>query len=463
MQLSSDVFPKRYRDPVRVGHGAMGDVYRAHDELLDRDVAIKLLAQRFAADPEIRARFAREGLAAARLSAEPGIVTVFDVGEAAGRPFIVMELVSGGSLAERLAKGPPPVGQALAWLEGAARALDAGHRRGVVHRDVKPANLLLDEAGRVYVADFGVASAAGIESLTMTGTILGTSGYLAPEQAAGERATAASDRYALAVVAWELLSGRRPFAAESPAAEAAAHVHDPPPSLRGVQPDLPWRELDAVFQRALAKDPAERPASSVELVEQLRGAFASGSTTTRVLFPARPRRSRRPSLWLVAGAVGVLLAGAALAAALARGGDDTARSPSTRVQTVRVTRPATTVTREVTVTSPTRAPPPAAGASATSLTDQSTALLRAGRYAEAAQKAQQALQSLRGSGQLYEAYALYDLGASLAALGDCKNAKKALEESQKIQGHREEIDAARKSCEHRGSEHGGSERRGKEH
>ncbi|MGZ8695130.1 MAG: serine/threonine-protein kinase [Gaiellaceae bacterium] len=460
MQVSSDVFPERYRDPVRVGHGAMGDVYRAHDELLDRDVAIKLLAQRFAEDPEIRARFAREGLAAARLSAEPGIVTVFDVGEANGRPFIVMELVPRGSLAERLAEGPPPVGRALEWLEGAARALDAGHRRGVVHRDVKPGNLLLDAADRVHVADFGVASAAGLESLTMTGTILGTAGYLSPEQAAGGRATPASDRYGLAVVAWELLSGRRPFAAESATAEAAAHVHDPPPSLHGTRADLPWSELDAVFARALAKDPAERPASCAELVDQLRSAFLSASTTTRIVAPApvaapSSSRRRRPAVGLVAVALTALLAGGALAVALARRGDETRSTPSTSVQTVRVTRPGTTVTRQVTVTAPTTAPttsptttppPPPAGVSATSLTDQATALLRAGRYEKAAAKAQQALETLRGTGQLYEAYALYDLGASLAGLGDCKNAKKALDQSQKIQGHRSEIDAAKRAC-----------------
>src|SRR3954469_10327279 len=138
MQLETHVLPERYRDPVRIGHGAMGDVYRARDAPLDRDVAIKLLAARFAADSETRARFEREGLAAARLSAEQGIVTIFDVGEADGRPFLVMEYLGGGSLAERVAAGPPPVSQALDWLGQAARALDAGHRRGVVHRDVKP-------------------------------------------------------------------------------------------------------------------------------------------------------------------------------------------------------------------------------------------------------------------------------------------------------------------------------------
>jgi serine/threonine protein kinase len=463
------VLPERYRNLVRIGHGAMGDVYKARDALLDREVAIKVLADRFAADPEVRARFEREGLAAARLSAEPGIVTIFDVGEAEGRPFLVMEYLSGGSIAERLAAGAPAVSQALDWLEQAARALDAGHRRGVVHRDVKPANLLLDDQERVYVADFGVASAAGLESLTMTGTILGTAGYLAPEQAAGGRTTPASDRYALAVVAWEFLAGRRPFASDSPTVEAAAHVHDPPPSLCAERPDLPCRELDGVFERALAKDPSVRPSSCAALVQQLRSAFQSASTTTRVLAPVSPPpaagRPGRPAIGLVAAALALLLAGGAVAALLASRGDSPQTTES--VRTVRVTRPGATVTHEVTVTtqrtttasapttaspattSPTTAPPPPpSGASATQLTDQATALLRDGRYAEAAQKAEQALQSLRGTGQLYEAYALYDLGASLAALGDCKDARKALDESQRIQGHRSEIDAAKKSCGH---------------
>ncbi len=466
MRVETHVLPERYRDPVQIGHGAMGDVYKARDALLDRVVAIKLLAERFAADPEIRARFEREGLAAARLSADPGIVTIFDVGEAEGRPFLVMEYLPGGSIAQQLAQGVPSVAQALDWLDQAALALDAGHRRGVVHRDVKPANLLLDDAGRVHVADFGVASAAGLESLTMTGTILGTAGYLAPEQAAGGRTTPASDRYALAVVAWELFAGHRPFAAESPTAEAAAHVNDPPPSLCPERPDLPCRELDARFARALAKDPAVRPASCAALVAELRDAFVAGGTTTRLIAATPGGRRRGPTVGLVAIALGVLLAGGALAAILASaGGDSTGKTES--VRTVRVTRPGTTVTRDVTVTSPaptaspppattpppTTTPPPAAGASPTQLTDQATALLHAGRYEEATQKAQQALQSLRGTGQVYEAYAWYDLGASLAGLGDCKDAKKALDESQKIQGHRSEIDAAKKACGPGGKRH----------
>jgi tetratricopeptide (TPR) repeat protein/tRNA A-37 threonylcarbamoyl transferase component Bud32 len=439
VRVETRILPERYRDPVPIGHGAMGDIYRARDSLLDRDVAVKVLAERYAGDEEIRARFTREALAAARLSAEPGIVTVFDVGEWGGRPFLVMAYLPGGSLDERLRAGVPPVEQSVAWLEDAAHALDAGHARGIVHRDVKPANLLLDENGRVHVADFGIASAAGLQSLTLTGTMLGTAGYLAPEQARGERATPASDRYALAAVGWELLTGRRVFASDSPTAEAAAHAHSPPPPLCEARHDLPCRELDEVFARALAKEPAERPDSCAALVWELRRALA-GDAATRVLVP--PARRRLPVRWLVLAALllGALVTGAALAAALG-GGDSAAPVTSTRVTTV--TRPGTTVTRPATTV--TASPPPAANGPA--LTNEATALLRAGRYEEAMAKAQEALASLGGTGQLYEAYALYDLGAALANLGECKDAKKALEESKKIQGQRSEIDAAKALCE----------------
>ena len=467
MRAETNVLPERYRDPTRIGNGAMGEIFRARDSLLDRDVAVKVLAERYASDEEIRERFTREALTAARLSGEHGIVTIFDVGEWHDRPFIVMEYLTGGSLDERLRRGVPEVGQALEWLEDAASALDAGHRRGIVHRDVKPGNLLLDSADRVHVADFGIASATGLDSLTVAGTILGTAGYLAPEQASGGRSGPASDRYSLAVVAWELLTGERPFASESPTAEAAAHVNTPPPSICSVRPDLPCSELDAVFARALAKDPAQRPASCAELASDLRHALSAGATTTAVIprttssAVAAPPPVRRPHARRWAALAALLLvalaAGAAIAASLGDGDGDGQVTPTTkpqvRVRTVRVTQPGTTVTTPVTVTAPapttSRSAPPTtvpSGASGTALTDEATALLRAGRYEEAAAKAQQALQVLRGTGELYEAYALYNLGAALAALGDCKGARKALDQSERIQGPRREIDAAQAAC-----------------
>src|SRR5919201_1308177 len=235
MAVETELLPPRYLEPKRIGRGAMGEIFLATDEMLGRPVAIKMLAEHYARDDAIRRRFTREALAAARLSGEPGAITIFDVGEWHGRPFIVMEHVGGGSLEDRLRKsGAQPPGQALDWPGQAAEALDGAHRKGIVHRDVKPANLLLGGRGDVHVADFGIASAAGLDSLTLTGTVLGTAGYLSPEQAQGERVTPASDRYAFAVVAFELLAGRRPFESDSPTAEALAHVQAPVPPISEV-------------------------------------------------------------------------------------------------------------------------------------------------------------------------------------------------------------------------------------
>ena len=274
MAVDTDILPPRYRSPKRIALGGMGEVYRATDSVLGRAVAVKLLGERYSRDEAIRGRFTREALAAARLSGEPHIVTVFDVGEHAERPFIVMEYLGGGSLEERIERdGAQQVGQALEWLEQAGAALDAAHRHGVVHRDVKPANLMLDRNGSVHVVDFGIASAAGTDALTMTGTVLGTAGYLSPEQAQGKKATPASDRYSLAIVAFELLSGRRPFENDSITAEAAAHVNAPVPSIAQICERLP-AELDAVFRQALAKDPAERFETASEFVAALRAALA---------------------------------------------------------------------------------------------------------------------------------------------------------------------------------------------
>src|SRR2546426_2089125 len=263
----------------------MGDIYRATDSVLGRAVAIKILADRYALDEAVRERFTREALAAARLSGQSNTVTIFDVGEHNERSYIVMEYLSGGSLDDVLReRGPQQPQQVFTWLEQAGRALDTAHRHGVVHRDVKPANLLLDREGNVHVADFGIASAAGMDSLTMTGTVLGTAGYLSPEQAQGERATPASDRYSLAVVAFELLSGQRPFDSDSITAEAAAHVNAPVPSIASVSQGLPG-ELDTVFRQAMAKDPAQRFDSAAEFVAAIRAALADAAGTTRTLRP----------------------------------------------------------------------------------------------------------------------------------------------------------------------------------
>src|SRR3954463_5132985 len=257
--------PDRYRVVRHLANGGMASVWEAHDELLDRDVAVKLLASHLGEDERARRRFQREARAAAGLSSHPNVVTIYDVGEHAGRVFMVMEIMRGGTLGDRLkSREDVPHAKALRWLHEAAAALDTAHDAGVVHRDIKPGNLLLDSRERLAVADFGIARVAWEDQLTATGQVLGPAAYLSPEQALGEAATAASDRYALAVVAYELLTGTRPFEAEHFAAQARAHVEDPvpPASSRVVSPLS--RAVDATLEKGLAKDPKDRWRSAAE-------------------------------------------------------------------------------------------------------------------------------------------------------------------------------------------------------
>jgi eukaryotic-like serine/threonine-protein kinase len=461
--VTTDILPPRYRDAERIGHGGMGDIYRATDSVLGREVAVKILADRYAQDKPVRERFTREALAAARLSGEPNIVTIFDVGEHNGRPYIVMEHLSGGSLDDVIRSGgAQPPQRVFTWLEQAARALDTAHARGIVHRDVKPGNLLLDRERNVYVADFGIASAAGMDSLTMTGTVLGTAGYLSPEQAQGERATPASDRYALAVVAFELLTGSRPFEADSPTAEAAAHVNAPVPSI-SARADLP-RELDRCFERALSKDPARRFPTCAEFVAALRSAFAEAAGQTRQLAPVPPTAATRTlppprrssSAWplliglIVAGAV----AGALLAYFLTRGGSSSPSAPTTiitHVQTVTTQGQVTTVERPVTVTtSPTNrppatssAPPAPSGQSGVDLNNAGYAKMQAGDYAGALPLLEAAVQKLDGSGVLDEAFAKYNLAYTRYHLGNCDGVLDLLDQAEAIEGRKGPIDRLR--------------------
>jgi serine/threonine-protein kinase len=408
-------------------------------------------------------------LAAARLSGEPNTVTIFDVGEHNGHPYIVMEYLGGGSLDDTLrADGACPPEQVFRWLEEAARALDVAHREGVVHRDVKPANLLLDAEGHVHVADFGIASAAGMHSLTMTGTVLGTAGYLSPEQASGDRAGPASDRYALAIVAWELLTGRRPFESESPTAEAAAHINAPIPSVCE-RTQLPC-ELDPVFTNALAKDPAERYGTAGEFVAALRGAFADAAGQTReqpILVPAPPPTEVTHSLhhdrgvgyppvrsrgaWPLLAALLLLGAvGGALLAYLLTRGDGASPTVVTRVQRVTTQGRITTVEKQVTVTtaaaSTSAAPAPSSGASGAALNDAGFRKMQAGDYAGALPLLERAVQRLQGTNSLTEAYADYNLASTRFHLGSCDGVLELLDRSESIQGQRDPIDKLREQC-----------------
>ena len=461
MPTETSMLPARYRDPQLVGRGGMGEVYCATDESLGRLVAIKLLNERLASDEAVRRRFEREALAAARLSGHAGIVTVFDVGEWQGRPFIVMEYVRGESLEDLLRReGAQPPSVVLRRLEQIARALDQAHAGGVVHRDVKPSNLLLDEEGNVHVADFGVASAAGLDSLTQAGTVIGTAGYLSPEQAQGAAATPASDRYGLAVVAFELLAGSRPFENDSPTAEAAAHAHALVPRLselaRGIPPPV-----DDVFTRALAKDPERRFPSCVAFVAALRVALEGAPASTRVAWHGTPTRRRR--VWPLL--LGLLLALGGLAAGIVVATDrsgDSRTAARTAVKTVirqgtpvTVTQPARTVLQTVTAQAPppaTTATTPAGTTPSPSTEGQALALqgynkLRAGDYSGALPLLEQAAQKLAGSGTTNEAYNDYNLAYALAKTSGCSDRVLGLlDASESIQGHRTEIDRLRASC-----------------
>jgi eukaryotic-like serine/threonine-protein kinase len=432
---------------VLVAHGGMGEVYRATDSVLERSVAVKLLSDRYTREEEARARFRREALAAARLSAAPHVVTIFDVAEHRGRPLIVMEYLEGGSVYDRLQQGRIPRELALTWLEQAAAALDRAHENGVVHRDVKPGNLLLDGDANVHVSDFGIASASGSDTLTSPGTILGTAGYLAPEQARGEPASAASDRYALGVVAFELLTGRRPYAGDTPTTEAFAHLHADVPSATALDPELP-ASVDAVFLSALAKDPAERPSTARELVARLRDALERpepvGPPPTRVYTASSTQRlvyrSRR-SIGTIAAfaAAGLLLLGFVAALVVAAGDGFGDKEPGREAQS-RTTTPESTATTDTVVES---------GDDGVALNNEGFALMQAGRYSDALPLLRRAVIALNGSGLITEAYASYNLAFSRFATGRCDGVTALLVRSERIQGHRKEIDELRKDWERR--------------
>ena len=311
----------------------MAGVWEAHDELLGRPVAVKVLASHLSEDDRARKRFQREARAAAGLSSHPHVVTIYDVGEHEGRVFMVMQLMRGGTVAERLRDGRTLADDtALRWLREAAGALDAAHDAGIVHRDIKPGNLLLDDRDRLAIADFGIALLALEDQLTATGQVLGTASYISPEQAVGEPANAASDRYALAVVAFELLTGTRPFQAEHFAAQARAHVEDQPPLATERDASLP-AGVDDVLDRGLAKDPSERWPSARAMVEELDRAMGGSRPPTEPTRPiAAPPAGRPPERagsgalpWLLAG-LAALIVLAVAGAVLLSGGDEEPRS-----------------------------------------------------------------------------------------------------------------------------------------
>ncbi len=261
------IFAGRYRLERKLGSGGMADVWLAEDQELGRKVAIKMLHERYANDTQFVERFRREATHAAGLS-HPNVVSIYDRGEAEGSYFIVMEYVEGRTLKELLVtRGPCPVPVAISYVRQVLAALRYAHRNGIVHRDIKPHNVLVDHEGRVKVADFGIAR-AGSSQITEAGSIIGTAQYLSPEQARGAPVDESSDLYSTGIVLYELLTGDLPFTGETPVEIAMKHLSQVPPSPSSIRPEVP-RDLDLVVLRALAKEPADRYRSAKEMDRDL--------------------------------------------------------------------------------------------------------------------------------------------------------------------------------------------------
>jgi eukaryotic-like serine/threonine-protein kinase len=476
--------PARYRVVRHIANGGMASVWLAEDELLGRLVAVKVLSPGLAQDERANRRFLREARAGARLSECRHVVTVYDIGEHDGRPFMVMEHFSGGTVADRLRSGREvPRALALRWLREAADALDCAHGHDVVHRDVKPANLLIDERGRLAVGDFGIATVAAEASLTQTGQVLGTAAYISPEQARGQAATDASDRYALAVVAFELLTGRRPFTADHPAAQARAHVEESVPSASAAGTGLPSR-VDRVLAEGMAKDPAQRPATAADFMDALEVALdgepvAAGPPTAVTApvaaatprpptrsFQAAPTRAKRR--WPGLAALGALaaVAGAAIAIAAGTGGNgggattakhttsasQSASKSKSQAKTQTTQSQATTqapaqTTQPAQTTPPaqsTQTPPPAQAKSddAVALNDQGFALIGQGKPTDAVAPLQRSVEAFRAQGRKGDigyAYALYNLGNALRLSGRPAEAIPFLQERLQISNYKRGI------------------------
>ena len=294
--MVGEVISGRYELEQLVGSGGMSNVFRAHDRLLERTVALKILHEQFTRDEDYVERFRREARAVAQL-AHPNIVTVIDRGEQDGRQYIVFEYIDGENLKELTSHGPLDPHDAIRLTLQVARALAFAHDRGVVHRDVKPQNVLLNDDGQAKVTDFGIARSLDVHGVTQTGTVLGTSDYIAPEQARGQKVDPKTDIYSLGAVLYELLAGDVPYKGDNFVAVAMRHVNEPPPSVLDRRPDCPLR-LDLAIQRAMAKDPEERFASMDEFIDELEACLAeldgrSDDGATMIVPPQPVRRAQQ--------------------------------------------------------------------------------------------------------------------------------------------------------------------------
>jgi serine/threonine-protein kinase len=441
--LRGIVLPERYEPIRRIASGGMATVWCARDRTLDREVAIKLLAEPFAHDEVSGRRFKREARLAARLSGHSNVVTIYDVGQATssetplGQPFIVMEYLPGGTVSQALRGEQVDRATAVQWLHQAASALDYAHGRGVIHRDIKLANFLLDRDRVLHVADFGIAQLGTDDTLTAAGQVLGTAAYLAPERALGQPATEASDRYALAIAAFELLAGERPFTAEHFTAQARQHIEDPPPRATRRNPELPVA-LDAVLARGMAKRPEQRYSTASELADAVdraltegpvRRPFAGAATRTTGALPVAGSRAGGRGRAAAFAALAAAALGVGIAAGASGGGTAVHSRSAARVHalghSLAAQRPAprplarSTPAKPKTPTTTIHAAPPPAPAptGADALEAQGHQLMLGGNYNTAIPVLRQAVSAATPASLTY-AYALYDLGRSLRLAGD---------------------------------------------
>src|SRR5215204_2852673 len=326
MTVIGTLISERYRLEEKIGSGGMSSVYRAFDPMLERWVAIKLMHRDISNDPDQLERFRREARAVAQLN-HPHVVTVIDAGEDDGTPYIVLEFVEGETLKDRIRREDRlPVSEAVAYAIETGRALSCAHEHKLVHRDIKPQNILIDRDGRAKLTDFGISRSLESQGLTATGRVLGTTDYVSPEQALGHDVTEQSDIYSLGIVLYEMLVGEAPFRADTQVAVAMKHVREPLPDVQRLRPEIS-AALAAVVERATAKETANRYARVCEMTHDLeevlameaaRSGQATGEATTVLrglsddtadFAPTRMRHPRRTlflSIALLAVCAGVI-------------------------------------------------------------------------------------------------------------------------------------------------------------
>lgn len=298
----------RYTVGQMIGTGGMADVYLGLDTRLNREVAIKVLRRDLAKDPAFVARFRKEALAAGGLN-HPGIVAVYDSGEENNSPFIVMELVSGQTLRQKLQSGQLPLSTSLEIIKGILQALDYSHNKGIIHRDIKPSNIMITDSGDIKVMDFGIARATDDIGATLTNTwnVVGTAQYLSPEQATGEMADGRSDLYSLGCLMYELLTGRPPFTGDTPVSVAYQHVSSALTPASQINPTLDLN-LDRMLEVVLAKDPNNRYQDATSMLEDLEHVIKGEPVTTKIK-KVFPRRKLFTSLTVVAAGIALLAVG----------------------------------------------------------------------------------------------------------------------------------------------------------